>query len=377
MTLVVVLVIGMITPHQVAAQVLLNGGFENNPQAGYPVVYAPSYVDSPTNTWQVTQGSVNVGTGPAGTACHGPSGGHCVDLNGNEQGRIEQVIHGFSKGQQCTVTFWMGRHASLSSGTATLNTFTGTGATPTVPSSFTSSATMAGNPGGWKQMSFNFTPVGGLTPETLVFQSGMMGAAGPQIDDVEMTCTTPTDPVVIGTCCPPWNKDLLKSMMYYQGSGSISANYTLHFQPTPLFMSQMQAYTNYLYMISPTCKTITINWSLYSDGITPLPSTLTLMPGTNATTTWTEGSSSPITSGSIFAPSLMHADGTWYGVHTVIQGGPGKNCVPDKCAINDIYARVQAMSAIGPGPTGGTKSKSESVIEFSDGKKVINAVPIK
>jgi hypothetical protein len=183
MALAATLIIGMIVP--VAAQ-LANGDFENNPQTtGYTYVNSPSYIDL-LHTWKVTLGSVNVGTTPAGTSCV-TSGGHCIDLNGDRRGRIEQVISTIA-GSTCGVTFFMSRHVSLASGSATLNAVVNHAATPTATFVHSTGGVIPTD-GRWQQHSFTFTTVGSST--TLAFESAIQGAAGPQIDNVTMKCDPP------------------------------------------------------------------------------------------------------------------------------------------------------------------------------------------
>src|ERR1035437_6257903 len=167
-----------------AAQVapLLNGDFEPATQSA-PYTTVSGYLSGATG-WKVTAGNVDVGTAPAQTRCQFV-GTHCVDLNGNTQGRIEQTMAS-TAGWACTVTFQMSRHLQLAS--ATLQTFVNNVATS--PASWTH--TIAGvipNDGKWQQHSFTFTSAAPTT--TLAFASAMTGMAGPQLDNVTMQCTPP------------------------------------------------------------------------------------------------------------------------------------------------------------------------------------------
>ncbi|MDD5333456.1 MAG: DUF5979 domain-containing protein [Rhodoferax sp.] len=171
----------------VAAQVapLLNGNFEAAPQInGYTYVSAGSHLSGATG-WKVTAGDVNIGTTPAGTLCQGGVG-HCVDLNGSSRGGIEQSMES-KAGSRCTVTFWMSRHLQRTS--ATLQTFVNNVATS--PATFThNTAGISPTDGKWQQHSFSFTSVAPST--TIAFVSAMSGAAGPQVDNVTMTCASPS-----------------------------------------------------------------------------------------------------------------------------------------------------------------------------------------
>jgi hypothetical protein len=183
--------------------------------------------------------------------------------------------------------------------------------------------------------------------------------------------TTPNDPTSpIDPCCPPWNRDLLKNMMFYQGQGSISTPYTLHFQPTNAFKNQMQAYINYLHFVNPAITAITIDWRLHDQGTGTAPSPpYGSQIGPTVYTTWnTPGSGTPIVSIPGFFTSFPMQVGPWYMVHTGIYLENGQTFFPEKCANNEIFVRIQVM---------GGKTGSGPVLEFSDGKRVIKTVPIK
>lgn len=175
----------MLVAGPVVAQVapLLNGDFEGPPQtSGYTTV--SGYLSGATG-WKVTSGNVNVGTAPAGTQCQS-AGGHCVDLNGDTQGRIEQTMAS-KAGSKCTVTFWMSRHLQRTS--ATLQTFVNNVATS--PATFThNTAGISTTNGKWEQHSFSFASTDPST--TIAFASAMTGAAGPQLDNVTLRCTSPS-----------------------------------------------------------------------------------------------------------------------------------------------------------------------------------------
>jgi len=193
LALVVALVIGLIVPAPAAAQLqLLNGNFENNPLPGSPFVTAPNFVDpgSPTgplhNTWKVTHGDINVGTGPAATTCQAGPATHCIDMNGSSPGRIEQFLGHALTDQTCTVTFWMSRHAQLANSSATLRAFVNNA--PTSPATFVHNLPgVTTTDGRWEQKSFTFSVAAGSS-DTLALESAVSGAAGPQVDNMAMKC---------------------------------------------------------------------------------------------------------------------------------------------------------------------------------------------
>lgn len=174
----------------------------------------------------------------------------------------------------------------------------------------------------------------------------------------------PTPSITYDPCCPPWNKDLLASMMVYAG-GTIGDPYTLHFQPTTLFNTQMNAYINYLHSLNPAIIRITMFWSLHEQGTlsSPTPAYGNQIGGPTVTVSWT-GSGTPNVSG-LFTGSPMQV-GTWYCVHTAIFLNSSIKFYPPTCYNNDIYVRVQVL-----------KSSTGPSLEISNGKKIIKTVPIK
>ena len=189
---------------------------------------------------------------------------------------------------------------------------------------------------------------------------------------LKFACDTLPDPSPIDPCCPPWNKDLLKDLMFYHGQSSVSGPYTLKFQPTTAFNNQMQAYINYLHSLNPAMNAITIDWRLSDQG----PNTIPNPPygpqiGSTVWTTWnwnTTGIGAPVfTSPGFFAGFPMQV-GTWYMIHTGIYLENGQKFFADKCGVNEILVRIQVMSA---------KTTGGPVLEFSDGKTVIKSIPLK
>jgi hypothetical protein len=191
---------------------------------------------------------------------------------------------------------------------------------------------------------------------------------------LNFACDTPATQV--DPCCPPWNRDLMKDMLFYQGSGSISAPYTLLFQPTTTFKNQMQAYINYLHLMNFAITGITIDWRLHAQGTGATaspPYGPQVGSTTYATWTWnTTGIGNPTLIPNPFftLPTYSMIVGTWYLVHTGIYLENGQKFFPDTCANNEIYVRIQVMNAKS------AVANSGPVLEFSDGKKVIKSIPL-
>jgi hypothetical protein len=189
---------------------------------------------------------------------------------------------------------------------------------------------------------------------------------------LNFACATPATQV--DACCPPWNRDLMKDMLFYQGSGSISAPYTLKFVPSSQFNAQMSAYLTYLHSINPAITGITIDWRLHNQGTGSTASPpYGPQVGSTAYATWTiSGGANPTLIPNPFftLPTYPMLVGTWYTVHTGIYLENGQRFFLDTCANNDINVRIQVMNAKG------VAANSGPVLEFSDGKKVIKSIPI-
>ena len=173
-------------------------------------------------------------------------------------------------------------------------------------------------------------------------------------------------------CCPPWNREVMKGTLFYQGSGSISAPYTLKFQPSAAFNAQMFAYINYLHSINPAISAITIAWRLHDQGSGATPLTYYgPQVGATAWVTWHHGGTAPVfTHPNFFTVPASHMQvNNWYQVASGIFLNTETKFFPDRCADNNIYVRVQVLNA--KGAVGGP------VLEFSDGKQVLESVPVR
>lgn len=158
--------------------------------------------------------------------------------------------------------------------------------------------------------------------------------------------TTPTNPpAAIDPCCPPWNSDMLKSMLFYQGTGNISDPYTLRFQPSNAFKQQIQAYINYLNAVNPAITTITIHFAAYDAGNGASPGSGTGQVGSNHWVSWTAGGNGNPSNGAInlFGSGIMQTN-RWYQIHTGIYLENKQAFFPESCANNDTYVRIQTQN---------------------------------
>jgi hypothetical protein len=182
--------------------------------------------------------------------------------------------------------------------------------------------------------------------------------------------------VAFDPCCPPFNKEVLKNSMKYIGYGSINDPYNLKFQPSTIFLNQMQMYLNYIHSLEPLQTSLTIEFRLHDQGNGTLPSTAGWGPqkGANEFATWnwnTTGIGAPTGVGFVFAPGTYPMQvGTWYAVTTGMYTNTKISYVPKTCAENTIYFRIQLMNAKM------SSGNQNQVLEVSDGINTIMTIPI-
>lgn len=354
--------------------VLVNGDFESNPPTG-----CGNHIPWSILPWVIgtTGQQANVVTVDGNQNCHYGTNGPQSDASAPGVG-IPQHYLDIADGSndfyqsftpQCSGQVVFGGSFSTrgnKSGTAYVTLREGVGTSGNIIGQTNTISLPSGNSQTepWTPVSYT-APITAFTTYSLVVHMDNNMNFDNGFVEYQVACNPP-DP-----CCPPWNKYLLEDMMFYQGQGSISAPYTLHFQPTATFKLQMQAYLNYLHSVNPAITSISIDWSLYSDGTGTLPvAPWILIPGTNVSTTWNfpgTGNYTSVPSGQFFTGYPMIV-GTWYEVHTVIHLNNGQQFFSSKeCAVNNIFVRIQVNTA---------KKSGGPVLEFSDGKRVVRTVPI-
>jgi hypothetical protein len=289
---------------------------------------------------------------------------HCIDLNGDNPGRIEQTLTGLVAGQSCTVRFYESRHTGLAS--ATLTAFVNNA--PTSPATFVhNTAGVTPADGKWELRTFTFTTTS--SADVLAFGTAMAGAAGPQIDDVTIACSPPTPPTTpVNACCPPWNTQALSDQMVYQGTGGIGARYTLKYTPTALFNSQITAYMAYVHTMVPSATTIGIDFKLYDGGTGATPVLGAALTGSFTETWGTSGGPSPAPAFFNPTPPAM-AVNHWYMIQSFIHLNGG-TFFSDSCAHVNISVRIQVQAALAANPkAGGTLQ-----FRMPDGKVMERAI---
>lgn len=144
-------------------------------------------------------------------------------------------------------------------------------------------------------------------------------------------------------CCPPWNASRLEEMLIYQGSGGITAPFTLKFQPTALFSTQMQNYIDFVNSMNPAIQQITIHFRLHDGGTGATP-VMGLQIAPDQWITWTAAPGPPPPTPTWFTAPPLTVNHWWY-VHTGMYIEGGHRWFDDKCANNDVAIRIQVQQA--------------------------------
>lgn len=185
---------------------------------------------------------------------------------------------------------------------------------------------------------------------------------------------------IYNTCCPPWNKEVLGKTMQYKGTGGISDPYTLVWNPSALFQSQMQAYLNYIGLLNQCVTKMSMEFRLHNQGTGATPNIGGWGPmiGSIGYVSFTKNTTGVSTLSNLPAPiSLFPANGMlpniWYAITTGIYHDCGQQFFGKDCAENTIYVRVQFMAAKGASSEG---NAAGNTLEISDGKKIIANLPL-
>ncbi len=338
--------IGMAAAAAAQPNVLVNGDFESNPppafgnNIGHPIL---PWVLGPGQQANVVKvdgpGGSNYGTlGPESDAS-APGAGvaqHYLDISGGRN----QFYQSFTP--QCSGEVVFGGSFSTRDnqpGRAFMEIREGVG----LSGILVGQTNVVSLPGGqsrtdpWTPVNFNVT-INALQTYTLVvdmdnnlnFDNGFV--------TYETACAPP-DP-----CCPPWSSQQLEAMLFYQGSGSIGADYTLQFRPTQPLGEQMQAYVDYVSLRDPAVHRIVIHFRLNDGGADDAP-TGGPQVGNSYFIWWDVGGGGVQSGDKDFfkLPLERMKVNRWYRVHTGIYLEGGARFFPESCDNNAIDVRLQVL----------------------------------
>jgi hypothetical protein len=340
-----------------SGNVLVNGDFEADPQAGFGNHLNVNVNNQPTG-WTFGTGArpnlVKVdGPGGLSYANNGPESDASAPGAGIDQYYLD-ITRGSNDFYQrfvpkCSGEVVFGGSFSTranSSATASISIRQGDGLT----GALVGQTNTISLPGGtsktdpWTPVSFTANLQAGQTYSFVVamdnnanFDNGFV--------NFQTNCSAypPEGPANISTCCPPWDDTKLEESLYYNGSGGISAPYTLDFNPGTTTNAQMQAYINYLNALDPGITTISATVRLYDKGQTPNAPGLGSQIGVDQFVTWTANSNIPPSPGFFTLPIYAMQVNHWYRVHMGLYLNDGNVAFSQECAVSSVMINVQVM----------------------------------
>jgi WD40 repeat protein len=172
-------------------------------------------------------------------------------------------------------------------------------------------------------------------------------------------------------CCPPWNSQKLAEMLVYQGTGGISAPFTLQYQPTPAFNTVMTAYTAYLNAVNPDIFATIIQFNLHDGGAGPTCDVNGPQIDGDFFRAWTPSGPflSIFTTSPFFPPASMVVN-HWYLIHSGIFLNNGLTFFPASCSNNDICVRLQVQAFDAGRFAGGPEDRAVLQIRMRDGSVI-------
>jgi hypothetical protein len=181
--------------------------------------------------------------------------------------------------------------------------------------------------------------------------------------------------VTFDPCCPPWSPHRLAELMVYQGTGGISAPFSLLYQPTPAFDAAMTAYSAYVSVVNPAILGTFIQFSLHDARTGQTCNVNGPQIDGNIFRAWTPSgpfSLPPFTAGN-FPPGSMVVN-RWYLIHGSIALGGG-TFFPDSCKDNDICVRLQVQTLDAAPVAGGSAESAVLQIRTKDGSVIERSLP--
>jgi hypothetical protein len=160
--------------------------------------------------------------------------------------------------------------------------------------------------------------------------SAPSGVSSGKNNDYGIACSSPVPTSSTpSTCCPPLDRQLLKSLFEHQGLAS--STYNIKFVPSAAtsFQNGYNAYLNYLKFICPNVSGLQVNFSLNTT--TGAGGPLTPIPGATATAVFNGSTSSYVPSNNFFAQPLNN--NAWYGISATTTA-IGPNGKPVTCGFD-------------------------------------------
>lgn len=150
-------------------------------------------------------------------------------------------------------------------------------------------------------------------------------------------CPKPYPTYDFDPCCPPLNKESMTDLFTHVPTGSITSPYQMIFTPTTGFITQMQAYIDYLNAINPSVNGLYFTWKIMDmgDGATPLTNySGNGKIGSNVFNHFTPGGSTITNNTNFFPPQLEISH--WYKIHVGMYLNDGIDIFKRECS-NDTW----------------------------------------
>lgn len=327
-----------------AQNVLVNGDFESNPPASFGNNIGHSIAPWVVGTGQSPNvvkvdgpGGFNYGNNGPESDASAPGAGiaqHYLDITRGSNDFYQSFT------PQCSGEVQFGGFFSTradSPGTAQVTLREGVGLSGPIVGQTNNVSLPGGNSrtDPWTPVSFTAPITAFTTYSFIVHMDNNMNFDNGFVT-FELACPT------IDPCCPPWTSALLEEMLFYQGTGGIAKPYTLRFQPTPLFLNQIQAYIDYLGLLNPAIHRIVLHFRLHDAGTGTLP-VVGAQVGNDYFTWWDAGGSGQQGATSFFnLPTEEMKVNRWYRIHTGIFLD-GIRFFPESCDNNEVDVRIQVI----------------------------------
>jgi hypothetical protein len=338
--------------------VLVNGGFESNPPAnlynniGHPI---PPWVLGPGESSNVVKVDGGTGYGTSGPRLDAdPATGpgvpqHYLDITDGSNDFYQAFT------PPCGDTVFFGGSFSTranSAGSASVRIVQGTGTGGPVVGATNAINLPPGNSRDdpWTPVIFSTVLTAGTTYSFVVQMNNNMNFDEGFVRYRTECNPTPPPQDTVSACCPPWNPAKLKSVVSYQGTGGIGANFTLRVMApataaqNAAVNTQLSAYLNYAHAVVPAVNRLRITYTLFDAGVGATPGPGGPLPGATSIITWNLSGTS--TGGGFFAPGLLQVN-RWYRLRSTIVlldvAGAPVAWFNRECAVAEMFVRLQVQ----------------------------------
>lgn len=146
-------------------------------------------------------------------------------------------------------------------------------------------------------------------------------------------CPQPTPIYDFNSCCPPLNKESIADLFTHIPTGSITSPYQMEFNPPASFITQMQAYVNYLNTINPSVNGLYFTWRIMDMGEDTSPLTNYFGAGQIGSSVFNHfiPGGSNIANNTNFFPAQLEIN-HWYKIHVGMYLNDGISIFDKDCS---------------------------------------------